>query len=222
MRSLLAAIVLSLGFVTATGTTATAAPLTLRLQVNESTFTVDALPGDTVEALKHKVQDARGFAPSAQRLFVEGVEMLDARTLADYGVGPSSVVEVVTVFGDARCNSKLIVGTSGDDQLRGTPLGDAILGTDGDDRIDAGATADCLRGGDGDDVLIGGSGNDLIEAGPGADIIEAGSGEDTIETWRDDEVDVISCGSGIDRLTMGFNDVLAPKHLCEFVELPGE
>lgn len=91
-----------------------------------------------------------------------------------------------------------ITGTSGADVLVGTSAGDVIRGWRGDDR---------LSGLDGDDVIYGGR---------GADSIDGGSGNDTIESRdRDDAPDVVTCGSGFDRVDADSSDRVSPD--CEQV-----
>jgi RTX calcium-binding nonapeptide repeat (4 copies)/WD40-like Beta Propeller Repeat len=61
------------------------------------------------------------------------------------------------------------------------------------------ATSDVIRGTGAADVLCGLDGNDRIRAGPGRDSIYAGPGNDTVFT-RDGRRDIVSCGSGRDRV----------------------
>ena len=103
-----------------------------------------------------------------------------------------------------------ILGTSGDDELTGTPAGDQIYGYAGDDILRGNAGNDSLYGGAGDNTLIGGEGSDYLwvadETGnnrlfgdAGNDFITGGSGADLLEG-----------GTGDDRLTAGSgNDTLA-------------
>ena len=77
------------------------------------------------------------------------------------------------VSAQATCNGKVatIVGTAGDDVLRGTKLPDVIAGLEGNDSI---------TGASGNDTICGGPGNDVISAGNGHDFIDAGTGDDTL------------------------------------------
>jgi Ca2+-binding RTX toxin-like protein len=70
-----------------------------------------------------------------------------------------------TVEEPPRCHGRLakIVGTEGDDLIKGTP------------------GRDVLWGGGGDDTIYGSLGNDLICGGPGADVIHGGRGNDTVD-----------------------------------------
>ena len=58
---------------------------------------------------------------------------------------------------------------------------------------------DHINGGAGDDRIYGEAGNDRLTGGSGKDRISGGSGKDDIWT-RDDERDVITCGSGRDKV----------------------
>ncbi|MDQ3958069.1 MAG: hypothetical protein M3273_07080, partial [Actinomycetota bacterium] len=62
-----------------------------------------------------------------------------------------------------------IVGTSGDDVIRGTPRSDVIVTGDGDDTVTAGRGYDVVCTGEGDDVAYLGPSHDVIQVGPGAD-----------------------------------------------------
>ena len=59
-----------------------------------------------------------------------------------------------------------IIGTIGEDRLRGTPGPDVICGRGGPDSIE---------GNGGDDLIFAGAGQDLATGGPGADMPGGGS-----------------------------------------------
>jgi hypothetical protein len=67
-----------------------------------------------------------------------------------------------------------MVGTPGDDILRGTAGPDVIAGLSGDDTISGRGGDDLLCGGPGGDVLVGGAGTDGLRAGPGIDLCLSG------------------------------------------------
>jgi Ca2+-binding RTX toxin-like protein len=71
-----------------------------------------------------------------------------------------------------------MVGTTGDDELRGTAEVDIIVGLAGDDTISGLGESDVLCGGAGDDVLLGGSGDDQLLGGMGASVLSGGTGID--------------------------------------------
>ena len=88
-----------------------------------------------------------------------------------------------------------IMGTEGDDRLRGTSERDVICALGGDDEIDG-------RGGD--DIIRAGSGNDTIYAQTGNDTIYGGRGHDAILGHRGN--DIIYGGLGDDEIWGGGGD----------------
>ena len=81
-----------------------------------------------------------------------------------------------------RCFGKVanIVGTPGNDRLRGTNRADVIVGLGGNDSI---------VGLGGSDLICGGAGRDRIYAGAGFDLIDGGAGSTTASpaamyAWR--------------------------------------
>jgi hypothetical protein len=107
-------------------------------------------------------------------------------------------------------------GGGGDDRITGAGGADLLAGDDGDDRIfgdmpdpDAageqpGRTGgpDDLRGGAGDDLLRGDAGLDRLSGESGADVLDAREAQPSSE-GRDE---VVSCGEGVDRATLDWND----------------
>ncbi len=90
-----------------------------------------------------------------------------------------------------RCDGlrPTILGTAGDDVLRGTNGRDVIMGLGGNDRIDGangddvicgGAGDDAIEGGNGVDTLLGGFGNDSLRGGNGGDRLIGGPGDDVL------------------------------------------
>ncbi len=70
-------------------------------------------------------------------------------------------------------------GTTGDDQIVGTPLDDLLHGgRGGSDSIDGVGGNDYLEGGVGNDTMIGGIGNDWLIGGSGNDLSTGGQGAD--------------------------------------------
>jgi Ca2+-binding RTX toxin-like protein len=71
-----------------------------------------------------------------------------------------------------------VVGTPGDDELRGTVADDVIVGLGGDDVIAGREGHDVICGGDGNDRIAGGAGlfeSDVISGDAGDDLIAVGS-----------------------------------------------
>ena len=90
--------------------------------------------------------------------------------------------------GDVFENVENIIGSAGDDWLRGDANDNALTGWMGDDTlIGGGGGNDTLRGGAGDDTLNGGEGDDTLEGGAGADLLTGGLGSDTLSYAGSDE-----------------------------------
>ncbi len=112
--------------------------------------------------------------------------------------------------GGQRCGGRLptIVGTVGDDRLRGTKRADVIVGLTGRDiirgrggrdRICGNRGRDDLRGGERRDRLAGNRGNDTLVGGPGRNRLKGGLGKRDYCVVNDDRA------SG-----------------CELVDVPGD
>jgi len=70
-----------------------------------------------------------------------------------------------------------IMGTSGNDVMRGSAQADKLYGKAGNDRLDGRAGNDRLDGGPGNDVLVGGAGKDVIQCGAGRDAATVALGD---------------------------------------------
>ena len=129
--------------------------------------------------------------------------------------------------GQPRCFGAVatIIGTDGDDAIRGTARDDVILSLGGDDVISGKAGDDLICGGDGDDRIVGhkdddkiageggndkidgyygddyitsGPGNDFVQGCDGEDVIDGGPGNDTLRGERGN--DLILGGTGNDNI----------------------
>lgn len=94
-----------------------------------------------------------------------------------------------------------VLGTNGNDVLRGTKAGDWINGKRGNDRI------------------FGLAGNDILTGGPGADYVDAGAGSDRL-LLRDGVRDRAVCGAGRDVVVADQVDIV--RFDCEVVSGPSE
>jgi Ca2+-binding RTX toxin-like protein len=113
-----------------------------------------------------------------------------------------------------RCHGRQaeIVGTEGDDVLRGTPERDVIWGGGGDDLIYGSLGNDLICGGPGSDQIHGGRGNDEVDGGKGdGDQVNGDLGDDKIlggvgardEVAGDLGIDVVNGGPGEEDLVHG-------------------
>ncbi|WP_419943687.1 Ig-like domain-containing protein [Candidatus Poriferisodalis sp.] len=113
-------------------------------------------------------------------------------------LGNCATAEVTVMIGTTGCT---IVGTSGNDIIRGTPGDDVICGLAGDDNIRGIGGNDVIIGGPGDDDINAGDGDDTVWGGLGADTLDGGPGNDTIRGGPGD--DTLVANSGTDRLDGG-------------------
>lgn len=98
-------------------------------------------------------------------------------------------------------SSNPIVGTNGDEKIKGTSGNDLIFARGGMDKVDGSAGNDCIVAGNGNDNVKGGSGNDVILGGSGDDDIDGGSGNDMV--YGEGGTDKLKGGSGNDSLDGG-------------------
>ena len=132
-----------------------------------------------------------------------------------------------------------LIGKGGNDRLFGLHGRDTLLGGPGKDLVDTHPTGsrtgdknllggpgnDIVFGGWGSDKVVGEEGNDLLPDGPvrdvALDIVSGGAGSDVIFVaslrLRATAPDIVTCGSGFDRVHADTKDVGAPD--CEKVVL---
>ena len=124
-----------------------------------------------------------------------------------------------------------INGTTGDDRLSGTVAADTINGFAGNDDMFGLEGADTMQGGPGQDYMSGGLGNDQVVGGQGPDEIFGLAGNDRLSgetegdqifAANDGQRDMISCGSGFDRASVGLNDVVDSQLVSSVTTLPGD
>ena len=107
----------------------------------------------------------------------------------------------------ARSGFDVVTGGPGNDFIAGNAGNDSLSGDDGDDTIIGGRGRDTLAGGQNADVLLGMIGNDTIDGGASADQIRGGGGRDVLN--GEDGPDALVGGAGRDNLAGGIgNDTL--------------
>ncbi|MCH9764591.1 MAG: hypothetical protein K0U34_01175 [Alphaproteobacteria bacterium] len=108
-----------------------------------------------------------------------GYDTLDmseaGRAVVDLNAGTASGLGTDTVS-----NIEAVIGSAGNDVLRGSTGDNTVVGGVGNDRIDGRGGDDHLDGGDGRDRLNGGSGNDVLSDGAGNDRVNGGNGNDVV------------------------------------------
>jgi Ca2+-binding RTX toxin-like protein len=104
-----------------------------------------------------------------------------------------------------------ILGTDGNDNLRGTTKSDFIDGKAGQDKLRGRGGNDTLNGGTGNDTLNGGAGNDILEGNSDADLFVGSAGNDRIagndlsglDDSSNDTVNYTGIGTAISLLPTG-------------------
>ncbi|OGY26446.1 MAG: hypothetical protein A2Z24_00330 [Candidatus Woykebacteria bacterium RBG_16_44_10] len=196
------------------GGTSSTGPKTLQQFFDESAgingiFLSNLNPGDST-TYTFKVT----FDPAAGNPF-QGKEVI-----FDLIIGIS--VEVPAECSGISFSGSPIFGTSGKDNLVGTPNNDLIFGFEGDDSINGNYGDDCIVGGEGndsirgnngndvilgqggDDALKGNNGNDRLIDSDGSDSLEGENGDDYLDGGNGD--DSLKGGNGIDTLFGGADD----------------
>lgn len=140
-----------------------------------------------------------------------GNEFQNTEVIFDLIIGIS--VEVPAECEGIEFSGSPIFGTSGNDNLVGTPGNDLIFGfegndsisgVDGDDCIVGGEDNDNLKGNKGQDVILGGGGDDKIQGNNETDKLFGGEGDDDIHGGNNN--DILDGGAGNDKLDGGNRD----------------
>jgi Ca2+-binding RTX toxin-like protein len=97
--------------------------------------------------------------------------------------------------------TKVVYGTSGDDDIRGTMASELFIMYEGDDEVDGGGGHDCIIGGPGNDELDGGTGNDVLVGGEGVNELDGGDNDDLL--YGGNEGDELRGGAGDDTIYAG-------------------
>jgi Tol biopolymer transport system component len=132
------------------------------------------------------------------------------RVTATNTAGSAAVASQATALigkGGGNAGRKL-VGTAKNDKLNGTAKNDTLSGRGGNDTLSGLAGNDLLLGETGNDKLYGGAGVDGLNGGAGRDLLSGGTGNDGINAAGDRARDVVDCGPGKDRATVGPTDLV--------------
>ena len=156
---------------------------------------------------------ASGVALAVNKIGTNGPDTLRGTNGADTLVGVGGNDELFALGG----RDNLLGGPGKDVVLGGTPS--AALS--GNKNLLGGPGNDVVGGGNGSDNVVGEAGNDLMADGEvehdhSEDILSGGAGNDAIIVVNSPAFeDIVTCGSGFDRLIADRKDVVAPD--CERV-----
>jgi len=143
--------------------------------------------------------DASGVAVS---LTLTGTNSIDINTAIVTNSTGLMTIDASGMTAQATGTKTLIItgttsGTSGTQNITGSPGEDTIDSGNFKATIDGGAGADLLTGGTTIDSILGGAGNDTINGAGGNDTIDGGAGNDTINVTVAGE-NLITLGAGDD------------------------
>ena len=166
----------------------------------DGTFRLVARPGEYIVAFLDCERDdyAVEFWDGAST-DADATEIVVMADTAVSGID-AALVRVCPGFGSSGLNQ--IVGTPGADTLLGTAARDVVCGFGGDDVLRGGrardlmmggAGADSVRGNDGHDSLFGDSGRDSLFGGDGRDELTGGRGRDECDGGRGQDFAARSC-----------------------------
>ena len=136
----------------------------------------------------------------------EGPDRIDGGPGSDTVTYAGAAAGVAVSLGDAGVGTEedtlegveIVVGSNGDDTIRGDEAANLLAGMRGDDEITGGGGADTLWGGRGADTLHGGPGPgpNRLTGGPGVDrfVFDEKSGDAVITDFAGDRIDLTAFG----------------------------
>lgn len=105
----LALLLVILGVLMAAPAAASAMEIFVKTQIGH-TYTLEVESGDTIEAVKHKLQDLTGTPPQKQQLVFAGEELEDGRTLSYYNIQRESTLHLIVIKRDLELETATVQG----------------------------------------------------------------------------------------------------------------
>ena len=136
----------------------------------EDAVAVSLLPDGTL--LSSDTDPGNAFSGQIERIVGSSVSPFSADPVFGY---PHD-----TVVQPEQCGGLVptVVGTTGPDNLAGSPFADVISTLGGKDKVKAGGGNDVVCGGGGKDTLLGQGGKDRLLGQKGSDVLKGGKGKD--------------------------------------------
>ena len=178
-----------------------------------------ALALNDVERLLVYDSDAIVTLSSAQiggTAFMQEIDAWFAGSFSLVVTGADTDLSTVTVLNWREGETTLTIeGTTGDDILTGSMVGDIFLASDGHDTLSGGAGDDTIDGGNGNDVITGGSGADELIGGLNTDAVSyAGS---SAAVTVDLALNTVSGGDADGDSISGFERAVGSDHNDTFI-----
>lgn len=169
------------------------APWAYNMATHQVTGSIDALSFGN----GYKVNASSGTFDGATEIRISGLNLQEsvAANALRSALTSGSVAELEALLNGSSLN---IVGSTGNDVVKGYAKADTISGGNGNDNLSGAGGNDKLWGGAGNDKIYGDSGNDELGGGDGADKLYGGAGNDKLYGGAGN--DELGGGAGADKL----------------------